>query len=101
MHVDAADPLEGNLARYMNHAEVAPNCLVVALYEPDIRVLIFAGRDVAIGEELCWDYGPAFWAGRETQKIKEPPHPWWMPSWAPWAPAELRAPIGWNTKDWA
>lgn len=45
-----------NRARYINHA-CAPNC------EPDVhrgRVYIRAVRDIAVGEELTYDYGAEY-----------------------------------------
>lgn len=45
-----------NIARYINHS-CRPNC------EADVqngRILIFALRDIASGEELCTDYGEEY-----------------------------------------
>jgi SET domain-containing protein len=52
----------GGIARYINHS-CAPNCLVRP-YSTDkerkdpkqSHLAIFAGRDIAEGEELCYDY---------------------------------------------
>ncbi len=46
-----------NIARYLNHS-CRPNC------EVDIkkgRVLISAKKNIAAGEELCYDYGREYW----------------------------------------
>jgi len=70
--VDATDPAESNLARYMNHADAdAAGCNVVAwtLAEPQPRVLLFSSRLLMPGEEMSWDYGPEFWAGREGEQL--------------------------------
>lgn len=48
--IDAAH--EGNDARFINHS-CAPNCQ--AFLEGD-RIYIHALRDIAVGEELCYDY---------------------------------------------
>lgn len=45
-----------NLARYINHS-CAPNCEVQI---EDEKILIFALRDIAIGEELTFDYGEEY-----------------------------------------
>jgi len=71
--VDGTDPAESNLARYMNHADAdADGCNVVAwtLAEPQPRVLLFASRALLPGEEMSWDYGSAFWAGREDEQLR-------------------------------
>jgi uncharacterized protein len=49
--IDAAR--EGNDARFINHS-CAPNCQ--AFLEED-RIFIYALRDIAVGEELSYDYG--------------------------------------------
>jgi uncharacterized protein len=43
----------GNEARWINHS-CDPNC--EAIEEEDGRVFIYALRDIAAGEELCYDY---------------------------------------------
>jgi histone-lysine N-methyltransferase SETD1 len=43
---------EGNTARYINHS-CTPNC---DYRVEGRRVLIYAGRDIAVGEELTYDY---------------------------------------------
>lgn len=48
--IDAAH--EGNDARFINHS-CDPNCQ--AFLEGD-RIYIYARRDIAVGEELCYDY---------------------------------------------
>jgi SET domain-containing protein len=45
-----------NTARYINHS-CKPNCEVEIKKE---RVLIFAKRDIAVGEELSYDYGKEY-----------------------------------------
>lgn len=70
--VDGTDPTESNLARYMNHADDdADGCNVAAwtLADPQPRVLLFARRGLVPGEEMLWDYGQAFWAGREGERL--------------------------------
>ena len=72
-YVDAADASRSNLARFMNHASDAgnegmvapPTCYALTLCEPRARLMLFAGRDLEVGEELVWDYGAGYWAGRD------------------------------------
>ena len=73
--VDGADPDRSNLARYMNHApaggaNVRRERLGGPLRLPGTRcdrgVRFFAKRDIAAGEELCFDYGADYWAGKEA-----------------------------------
>ena len=69
-YVDAAREKESNLARYMNHAEGdGANCVAWTLSEPAVRVMLFAAHDLAAGEELCWDYGAAYWECRSAEKV--------------------------------
>ncbi|WNG29124.1 SET domain-containing protein [Cystobacter fuscus] len=49
--IDAAR--EGNDARFINHS-CAPNCQA---FLEDERIYIYALRDIAVGEELSYDYG--------------------------------------------
>ena len=70
VYVDAADPSESNLARYMNHAEAeVANAVAWTLTEPSPRVLIFANQPLSAGVEIVWDYGRAYWEGRESEQI--------------------------------
>ena len=78
--VDGADPALSNLARYMNHAPSdvqacnvrrekvgGRDCLVRlpgTACEPSVR--FWAARDIAPGEELCFDYGEEYWLGKEA-----------------------------------
>ena len=73
--IDASDKSRAGLARYMNHQERNPPCECVrGAYNladrkneaaPPTPLFIFARRHVRAGEELCWDYGAAFWDGRQ------------------------------------
>jgi len=66
--IDATSLAESNLARYINHADAdEANVVAWTLAEPQPRVLMFAGRVLLPGEEMSWDYGQAFWAGREDE----------------------------------
>lgn len=79
-YIDGAEVGDGsNLARYMNHDSTpVRTCGTMRgayRYEDrsDIDALppplhIFTERFVKAGEELCWDYGPAYWLGREENK---------------------------------
>ena len=70
VYVDAAEPEESNLARYMNHAEPhAANVVAWTLTTPVPRVLLFVSEDVAPGEELVWSYGEGYWSGREGDRV--------------------------------
>ena len=61
--IDAKD--EGNFARYVNHDEDG-NLSPIAVYHQGImRVILKADRDIKAGEQLCYNYGPDYWASRE------------------------------------
>ena len=68
LYIDAASVSKSNLARYMNHAVTGggqePTCYALTLRDPP-RLMLFALRDVLVGEELVWDYGTKYWAGRD------------------------------------
>ena len=57
MHVDAT--MAGNIARFMNHS-CAPNCysriVEVGKGPQDKHIVVFALRDLTVGEELQYDY---------------------------------------------
>ena len=70
VYVDAADPSQSNLARYINHADAdAPelNCRAWTQWDPVPRVMLYALRDLQSGEELLWNYGEGYWDGREDK----------------------------------
>ena len=68
-HIDdkrVIDGLHGGPAKWINHA-CDPSC---EADEDDGRVFIKALRDIAVGEELNYDYGLVL-EGRHTAKIKK------------------------------
>ena len=60
--VDAADPAQSNLGRYINHGRPASLRKVRQRF-PDRRLRFFAARDLDVGEELTFDYGDDYWMG--------------------------------------
>jgi histone-lysine N-methyltransferase SETD1 len=47
---------EGSLARFLNHS-CDPNCYTqIISHEGKKKIIIFAKRDIEVGEELCYDY---------------------------------------------
>lgn len=51
----------GGIGRFLNHSH-APNLIPLPIhrvptYRTTARIAFFAARDIACGEELCWDYG--------------------------------------------
>jgi hypothetical protein len=70
VYVDAALPEESNLARFMNHGKAGEaNVESWTLCDPTPRVLMFAAADLSPGDELLWDYGSAYWEGREAEIV--------------------------------
>ena len=56
---------------HLNHADKTTplcNCLRL-LCEDSQNVAFFTSRTVAVGEELCFDYGANYWKGREAEKL--------------------------------
>lgn len=48
--------MRGNVARFINHS-CGPNCYAKTVFaRGKNRVLIFAKRDIAAGEEVVYDY---------------------------------------------
>ena len=47
---------QGNVARFINHS-CSPNCYTkIITSEGSKRIVIYAKNDIAVGEELCYDY---------------------------------------------
>jgi len=65
-YVDACSETLSGLARFLNHDGADPNCVMWTLAEEGClpRLLMCIARDVAVGEELVWDYGEAYWRNR-------------------------------------
>ena len=62
--IDALE--QGGVARYINHSS-APNlnsCL--ATFNDLSHVILYANGPIAKGTQLCYDYGPDYWAGRKA-----------------------------------
>mmetsp|Transcript_15407 Transcript_15407/g.62009 ORF Transcript_15407/g.62009 Transcript_15407/m.62009 type:complete len:236 (-) Transcript_15407:2817-3524(-) len=67
--VDARVASRSNAARFMNHAPRGTPRFTVDKRKqrwPRRVLRFYASRDIAPGEELCWDYGDAYWKGREA-----------------------------------
>lgn len=60
--IDALD--QGALARYINHSD-HPNLLsALATFDNLSHVILYTKEPVVKGEQLCYDYGPDYWAKR-------------------------------------
>lgn len=61
--IDAKD--QGNHARFINHHDDG-NLTPISVYHQNImRVILQANQDIPAGEQLCYCYGPEYWAKRE------------------------------------
>jgi hypothetical protein len=63
MYVDAEDEYESLWTRFLNH-DSNPNLVGKSIhesYDGRPRVWFVTRRDVAAGEELCFDYGDEYW----------------------------------------
>lgn len=61
--IDAKD--SGNIARFVNH-DPKGNVTPTAVYHKGVmRVVLQANREIKKDEQLCYDYGPEYWAERE------------------------------------
>jgi len=70
-NIDAADPSAASLLRFLNHS-TSPNCFYDVQRvrrQRQKRVCFFTSRDVAAGEELCFDYGRQYWVGRGEEPL--------------------------------
>ena len=62
--IDARE--KGNLMRFINHSS-SPNISPVFIYAGGVIHVIFrASRIIHKDEEITYDYGPYYWAQRET-----------------------------------
>ena len=65
MYMDAVLNTDGsNLARFMNHDDAAPNCVMWTILTPQPRLMLFTQLPLAAGDELLWDYGEGYWQDR-------------------------------------
>lgn len=60
--IDAAE--QGGLARYINHSN-APNLeSTLATFDNQSHVILYTKEAIAKDAQLCYDYGPDYWAKR-------------------------------------
>ncbi|MES2273479.1 MAG: SET domain-containing protein [Chlamydiota bacterium] len=60
--IDALE--QGGISRYLNHSE-APNLKSsLATYQNISHIVLYAGKFIPKGTQLCYDYGPDYWAHR-------------------------------------
>ena len=59
LYIDGMD--SSHASRYFNHHE--DGNLNFTVDKTTNRVDFYAARDIAVGDELCFDYGMAYWAG--------------------------------------
>ncbi len=60
--IDALD--QGGVSRYINHSAKPNLNSSLATLEHTSHVILYAKEPVAKGEQLCYDYGPDYWAKR-------------------------------------
>lgn len=61
-YIDACD--SDHWSKRMNHDAINPT----VTFEVEDKVLFYANTDIAVDEELCFDYGVEFWDGRSGDK---------------------------------
>jgi hypothetical protein len=60
--IDAME--QGGLSRYINHSS-NPNLISgLATFDNVSHVILYAKEPIAIGAQLCYDYGPDYWSKR-------------------------------------
>ncbi len=63
--IDARD--QGGIGRYINHSSTAPNLMpALATFQDISHVVIYAKEAIPKGAQLCYDYGPEYWARRKA-----------------------------------
>jgi hypothetical protein len=75
--IDACAEEQVSPGRWLNHASdgtAACNVGNAAYWqtdelEPVVRLCMYTMRNVAAGEELCWDYGDAYWEARQQAPL--------------------------------
>jgi hypothetical protein len=60
--IDASE--QGGIARYINHSATPNLNSSLATLENVSRVILYTKEPVAKGIQLCYDYGPDYWAKR-------------------------------------
>ena len=60
--IDAMD--QGGIVRFINHSSTPNLTSALATYQNLSHIVIFARRLIKKGEQLCYDYGPAYWSKR-------------------------------------
>lgn len=72
-NIDAADPAKSTFTRFLNHATgAAANCvfdIAKVRRQRAKAVKFYTSRDVSVGEELCFDYGPSYWRDRGVAPV--------------------------------
>ncbi len=57
---------EGGIARYINHSNQPNLNSSLATVEFLSHIVLTTNRHISKGEQLCYDYGPDYWAKRNT-----------------------------------
>ncbi len=61
--IDARD--QGGIARYINHSSTAPNLTRAQdTFDHITQIVLYAKEPIPKGSQLCYDYGPEYWAKR-------------------------------------
>lgn len=71
--IDAS--LQGGIARFINHSDTPNLTTALATIEGISHVVIYAIRPIQKGEQLCYDYGPAYWSKRKAPLSLGNDHP--------------------------
>jgi hypothetical protein len=65
--IDARD--QSGIARYINHSPNANLQPTLATIGDVTHVILLVKKSVQKGEQLCYDYGPAYWSNRKAPVI--------------------------------
>jgi hypothetical protein len=71
-NIDASDRVhnvEVFSAVHMNHSRGNKANVTRVKDKGLMRVMFYAGADISIGDEVTYDYGEAYWQGREDQEV--------------------------------